>query len=65
MTRAALNLRRALVALAVAAPVVFGVTQAVATPPDPAEPRVCDPRCKEDCDGFGGELRHWGCLCCG
>lgn len=50
---------------AVAGAMVFGVTQAVASPPRGEVPRACDPRCAPDCDGFGGELRHWGCLCCG
>ena len=50
---------------AVAGALVFGATQAIATPTETGVPRACDPRCKPDCDGFGGELRHWGCLCCG
>lgn len=49
----------------VAGGLVFGGTRAIATPTEPAEPRTCNPICKPDCDGFGGELRHWGCLCCG
>jgi hypothetical protein len=46
----------------------FGTSQAVAgTAPDkePERARACNPICKPDCQGFGGELRGWGCLCCG
>lgn len=61
-----LNLRRGMVALAVAGALGFGASQAVATTAAPVDqPRACNPVCKPDCDGFGGELRHWSCLCCG
>lgn len=59
------NIRRALFALAMVGALGFGAERVIATPNDQGPARVCDPRCKPDCDGFGGELRHWGCLCCG
>jgi len=59
------RIRTILFGCAVAGSLAFGASQAVATPPETGIPRVCDPRCAPDCDGFGGELRHWGCLCCG
>lgn len=60
-----LNLRRALFAAVLGGSLGFGATQVLAAPSPVETPRVCDPRCAPDCDGFGGELRHWGCLCCG
>lgn len=66
MSRILPIVRRAFFALATVAALGFGATQAVAeSGPQPDRPRVCDPRCKPDCGGFGGELRHWSCLCCG
>ena len=65
MLRNRLTLRRTAFALAVGATMVFGASQALATPSPAEQPRSCNPLCKPDCDGFGGELRHWGCLCCG
>jgi hypothetical protein len=64
-------LRRSRVAvfgLVLAGALGFGATQAAAGPaPEktPERAKACNPICKPDCDGFGGELRHWGCLCCG
>jgi hypothetical protein len=68
MKQAMLNVRRLVFGLAMAAALGFGTTQAAAgTAPDkqPDKARACNPVCKPDCGGFGGELRHWGCLCCG
>ena len=66
MRRITSRWRRVAFACALAGALGFGATQAIATPRyESDQPRVCDPRCKPDCDGFGGELRHWGCLCCG
>lgn len=66
MRNAPLNARRGLFALVMAGSLGFGATQAVATPAAELEkPSVCDPRCKTYCQGFGGELRDTGCLCCG
>jgi hypothetical protein len=59
------RIRSFLFGCAVVSGLAFGTSQALATPAERDVPRVCDPRCKLDCDGFGGELRHWGCLCCG
>ena len=65
MKRISPRIRSILFGAAVAGSLAFGAAQAVATPGGDTVPRACDPRCKPDCDGFGGELRHWGCLCCG
>ena len=65
MTRITPRIRSILFALAVAGSLAFGARQAVATPNEDGIPRACNPICAPDCDGFGGELRHWGCLCCG
>jgi hypothetical protein len=59
------RIRTALFAFAVAGSLAFGAAQAVATPGGDTTPRACNPVCAPDCGGFGGELRHWGCLCCG
>jgi hypothetical protein len=68
MTQTILKARRVAFGLAMAGALGFGATQAAAgTAPDkqPEKARACNPICATDCDGFGGELRHWGCLCCG
>jgi hypothetical protein len=60
--------RQAVFGLVMAGALGFGATQAAAgTSPEkqPEKARACNPVCKPDCGGFGGELRHWGCLCCG
>ena len=60
--------RRVVFGLVLAGALGFGATQAVAgTAPaeEPEKARACNPACKPDCGGFGGEFRHWGCLCCG
>lgn len=59
------RIRQVILGLALFGALGFGASQAVANPELGPEPRVCDPRCKDLCQGFGGELRHWGCLCCG
>ena len=60
-------LRRVVFALGLVGALGFGATQAIADRRNATDeqPRACNPLCKPDCDGFGGELRHWGCLCCG
>ena len=59
------RIRRIVFGCAVASGLLVGATQVVAVPGEGQVPRTCNPICKPDCDGFGGELRHWGCLCCG
>lgn len=58
------HLKRGLLALAVAGALGFGASQAVATPATQVD-RSCNPICKPDCQGFGGQLQGWTCLCCG
>lgn len=68
MKQAMLNARGLVFGLVLAGALGFGATQAAAgTAPasEPEKARACNPVCAPDCQGFGGELRHWGCLCCG
>ena len=64
--RGLLDARRMVFGVVLGGALVFGTTQAVAGPaPEREKAKACNPICKPDCGGFGGELRHWGCLCCG
>ena len=65
MERITPRIRSILFGCTIAGALVFGASQAVATSEADSVPRACNPICKPDCGGFGGELRHWGCLCCG
>jgi hypothetical protein len=68
MKQAMPKVRGLVFGLVLAGALGFGATQAAAgTAPEvqPEKARACNPVCKPDCGGFGGELRHWGCLCCG
>jgi hypothetical protein len=68
MKRILMKSRHLVFGLVLAGALGFGATQAVAgTAPETegAKAKACNPVCKPDCFGFGGELRHWGCLCCG
>ncbi|HEX2094075.1 MAG TPA: hypothetical protein VHG28_16855 [Longimicrobiaceae bacterium] len=61
-----LDPRRLALALVFAGTLGFGGTQVFAAPSTgQGEARACSSICKPECGEFGGELRHWQCLCCG
>jgi hypothetical protein len=65
MERITPRIRGILFGCAIAGTLAFGATQAVATPAEDSTPRACSSVCAPECGSFGGELRHFQCLCCG